>query len=152
MGRQGGTPQTATGDQRGYPPFPLLLDDEVLEQQPDQASLTGRYLSEAIRFLRAGGDQPFFLYLAHLYVHLPIYSNNSPRWCSICSPGQPRLGDHSATGGSSRRARTGDRSVGSSIRRPSPPTTRPTRTTPPSTTSPIGADAASPSGRARSRG
>jgi arylsulfatase A len=73
MGRQTGTPQTSAGDQRGYPPLPLLLDDEVLEQQPDQASLTGRYLSEAVRFLRADRDQPFFLYLAHLYVHLPIY-------------------------------------------------------------------------------
>ncbi len=76
MGRQVGTPLTAAGDQLGYPPLPLLLDDEVLEQQPDQASLTARYLSEAIRFIRAEperDDQPFFLYLAHMYVHLPIY-------------------------------------------------------------------------------
>ena len=33
-------------------PLPLLLDDEVLEQQPDQASLTERYVAEAVRFLR----------------------------------------------------------------------------------------------------
>jgi arylsulfatase A len=73
MGRQVGTPTDDAGHQQGYPPLPLLLDDEVLEQQPDQASLTGRYVTEAVRFLRSAQDQPFFLYLAHLYVHLPIY-------------------------------------------------------------------------------
>ena len=55
------------------PPLPLLLDDEVLEQQPDQASLTARFVEEAVRFMRANRDRPFFLYLAHIYVHLPIY-------------------------------------------------------------------------------
>lgn len=57
----------------GYPPLPLLLDDDVIEQQPDQAGLTARYVTEAVRFLRASADAPFFLYLAHMYVHLPIY-------------------------------------------------------------------------------
>jgi arylsulfatase A-like enzyme len=55
------------------PPLPLMLDDEVLEQQPDQAALTERYVDEALRFVRASSDQPFFLYFAHMYVHLPIY-------------------------------------------------------------------------------
>jgi arylsulfatase A-like enzyme len=56
-----------------YPPLPLMLDDEVLEQQPDQASLTERFVGEAIRFMRSSAEQPFFLYFAHMYVHLPIY-------------------------------------------------------------------------------
>ena len=55
------------------PPLPLLDGTDVIEAQPDQASLTGRYLEQAIRFLRAHRDEPFFLYLAHMYVHLPIY-------------------------------------------------------------------------------
>ena len=55
------------------PPLPLLLDDDVIEQQPDQASLTERYVTEAVRFIRESGDDPFLLYLAHLYVHVPIY-------------------------------------------------------------------------------
>lgn len=54
-------------------PLPLLLDDDVIEQQPDQASLTERYVTEAVRFIRDAADDPFFLYLAHLYVHVPIY-------------------------------------------------------------------------------
>jgi arylsulfatase A-like enzyme len=56
-----------------YPPLPLMLDEGVLEQQPDQAALTERYVDEAIRFMRASADEPFFLYFAHMYVHLPIY-------------------------------------------------------------------------------
>lgn len=56
-----------------YPPLPLMLDDTVVEAQPDQASLTSRYLQESIRFLRESRDRPFFLYFAHMYVHLPIY-------------------------------------------------------------------------------
>src|SRR5262245_57910604 len=56
-----------------WPPLPLLLDENVLEQQPDQASLTSRYVNEAVRFLRDAAGAPFFLYLAHMYVHLPIY-------------------------------------------------------------------------------
>jgi arylsulfatase A len=55
------------------PPLPLLLDEEVLEAQPDQTSLTARYVDESVGFIRANADRPFFLYLAHLYVHLPIY-------------------------------------------------------------------------------
>ena len=73
MGRQSGTRTDERGDQRGYPPLPLLRDDEVVEQQPDQASLTVRYLDEALRTIREPSDRPFFLYLAHMYVHLPIY-------------------------------------------------------------------------------
>ena len=56
-----------------YPPLPLMLDDTVQEEQPDQAALTERYLQESVRFMREKKDEPFFLYFAHMYVHLPIY-------------------------------------------------------------------------------
>lgn len=56
-----------------YPPLPLLDNESVIEAQPDQASLTSRYLTEAVRFIRRHAHEPFFLYLAHMYVHLPIY-------------------------------------------------------------------------------
>ena len=55
------------------PPLPLMRDDEVVAEQPDQAALTEAYVADAIEFLRSHRDSPFFLYLAHLYVHLPIY-------------------------------------------------------------------------------
>lgn len=57
------------------PPLPLMEGTEVVEEQPDQASLTGRYVERSLAFIRDahGAGRPFFLYLAHLYVHLPIY-------------------------------------------------------------------------------
>ncbi|MDW3219521.1 MAG: sulfatase [Acidimicrobiales bacterium] len=61
------------------PPLPLVDANEdvidVIEAQPDQASLTNRYLEQALRFIRreTSAQTPFFLYLAHMYVHLPIY-------------------------------------------------------------------------------
>ncbi|MEM7533619.1 MAG: sulfatase [Chloroflexota bacterium] len=59
-----------------YPPLPLVLDEDVIQAQPDQASVTERYVEESLRFIRHThneGEQPFFLYFAHMYVHLPIY-------------------------------------------------------------------------------
>ncbi|MGI9645151.1 MAG: sulfatase family protein [Ilumatobacteraceae bacterium] len=69
MGRQAGKPEFLPE----MPPLPLIADGEVVEQQPDQASLTERYVAEALDFMRRTTDQPFFLYFAHMYVHLPIY-------------------------------------------------------------------------------
>jgi arylsulfatase A-like enzyme len=60
-------------DALDQPPLPLLLDEEVLEQQPDQTSLTSRFVDEGLRFIRRNADRPWFLYLAHIYVHLPLY-------------------------------------------------------------------------------
>ncbi|MBF0246415.1 MAG: sulfatase [Planctomycetes bacterium] len=57
-----------------YPPLPLLHDGEIVQEQPDQAALTERYVGEAVRFIRENKERPFFLYFAHMYVHLPIYT------------------------------------------------------------------------------
>ena len=55
------------------PPLPLLKDDEVVSLQPDQTNITDRYVKEALDFISSNQDKPFFLYFAHMYVHLPIY-------------------------------------------------------------------------------
>ncbi len=55
------------------PPLPLMRDTGVVQQQPDQAGLTERYVEEAIQFIRGGRDRPFFLYFAHMYVHTPLF-------------------------------------------------------------------------------
>ena len=62
-----------------YPPLPLLSDNAVVEEQPDQTGLTERYLEKAVSFMRTNRDQPFFLYFAHMYVHVPIYVPNHLR-------------------------------------------------------------------------
>jgi arylsulfatase A len=56
------------------PPLPLLRDEEVIQAQPDQAGLTERYVDESLQFIRAKQDQPFFLYFAHMHVHIPLYA------------------------------------------------------------------------------
>ena len=57
-----------------YPPLPLIRGDDVIQQQPDQAALTERYVEDSVRFMRENRDRPFFLYLAHMHVHLPIFT------------------------------------------------------------------------------
>ena len=67
MGRQ-------AGREDRWPPLPLLRDEEVIQAQPDQEGLTERYVEEAVRFVRGHAHEPFFLYLAHMHVHLPLYA------------------------------------------------------------------------------
>jgi arylsulfatase A-like enzyme len=57
-----------------YPPLPLLRGEEVIQQQPDQMALTERYTEECVRFMRERRDRPFFLAMAHMHVHLPLYA------------------------------------------------------------------------------
>ena len=56
------------------PPLPLIRDKEVIQEQPDQRSIAERYTEDAVRFIRTNQDKPFFLYLAHMQVHLPLYA------------------------------------------------------------------------------
>jgi len=55
------------------PPLPLLRNDEVIQQQPDQRGITERYVDESLQFMRRERKNPFFLYLAHMYVHVPLF-------------------------------------------------------------------------------
>ncbi len=69
MGRQ----KRANGEH--LPPLPLIRGDKVFQQQPDQAGLTERYVEKSIEFMQksAKEEKSFFLYLAHMHVHLPLY-------------------------------------------------------------------------------
>jgi arylsulfatase A-like enzyme len=58
-------------------PLPLMKDMEVIQQQPDLAGITERYTQRAVEFVRDNHDRPFFLYFAHMYVHLPHYAPDS---------------------------------------------------------------------------
>lgn len=61
------------GTRNGNPPLPLMRGENAHQEQPDQAALTERYVDECLQFLDAGADKPFFLYLAHMYVHTPLF-------------------------------------------------------------------------------
>jgi len=54
---------------------PLVRDDKLVEQLSgdDQDRITERYTEEAVKFIRENRDQPFFLYLPHTAVHVPIH-------------------------------------------------------------------------------
>ena len=54
-------------------PLPLMKDKVVIEEQPDQAALIERYTYEAVDFIRENQNSPFFIYLAHTYVHHPLF-------------------------------------------------------------------------------
>ena len=58
---------------RANPPLPLLRDLAVIEAPVDQDKLTALYTEEAVRFITASKDRPFFLYLAHTAVHVPLH-------------------------------------------------------------------------------
>jgi arylsulfatase A-like enzyme len=57
------------------PVVPLVRDDKVLEllEGADQDRLTERYTEEATKFIRENREKPFFLYMPHTAVHVPIH-------------------------------------------------------------------------------
>ena len=59
----------------GQPPLPLLRNGTVVKRvrPDDQQSLVELYTTEAVNYIAANKDKPFFLYLAHNAVHFPIY-------------------------------------------------------------------------------
>ena len=57
----------------GNPPLPLMRNEEIIEQPVDQDTLTKRYTEEAVKFIRENKDRPFFLYLPHTMVHVPLH-------------------------------------------------------------------------------
>jgi arylsulfatase A len=67
----------------GHPPIPLLRDETIVEQPVKQETLTLRYTREALSFIRdhpvAKGAQPFFLYLAYTFPHIPLHAGKAFR-------------------------------------------------------------------------
>ncbi len=57
-------------------PTLLLRGDEVVENPVDQTTLTARYTSEAVGFIRRNRDRPFFLYMAHNFPHTPLFASD----------------------------------------------------------------------------
>lgn len=55
-----------------WPAVPLLEDDRVLEAAVDQETLTRRYTSKAIAFIRENKSRPFFLFVPYTAPHTPL--------------------------------------------------------------------------------
>lgn len=60
---------------KDYPPTPLILGDKQIEAEPDQGELTRRYTEHAVQFIKDHQGEPFFLYFAHTFPHIPLYTN-----------------------------------------------------------------------------
>ncbi|MFO1065031.1 MAG: sulfatase [Pirellulales bacterium] len=54
----------------------LMRDGEVIERPAVQSTLTKRYTEEAQRFIREHKQQPYFLYLAHTFPHVPLFASD----------------------------------------------------------------------------
>jgi arylsulfatase A len=74
MGGEWDGADDAPKDKRN-PPLPLVRDDKVIEtlKPADQDRLVERYTDESVQFIRDHKDGPFFLYLAHTAVHVPLH-------------------------------------------------------------------------------
>lgn len=52
--------------------MPILRGDAVVERPADPARMTALYTQEALAFIEANRERPFFLYLGHAMPHLPL--------------------------------------------------------------------------------
>ncbi len=58
-------------------PLPLVRNETVIEVPVKQETITRRYTEEAVRFITTNKKRPFFLYLPHTAVHLPLFPGKS---------------------------------------------------------------------------
>ncbi|MCO6457354.1 MAG: sulfatase [Pirellulaceae bacterium] len=65
-----------------WPHLPLIEGNRVINAQvtgEDQEQLTTQYTERAVRFIETNKDRPFFLYLPHSMVHVPLYVSDKFR-------------------------------------------------------------------------
>jgi len=55
------------------PPLPLFENDSIIDYLDDQTYLTTWYTEKAVDFIDRNADKPFFLYIPHSMVHVPLY-------------------------------------------------------------------------------
>ena len=58
---------------------PLLENEKEVERPADQNTLTKRYTEKTVEFIRANRSKPFFVYLAHNMVHVPLFASDDFR-------------------------------------------------------------------------
>jgi arylsulfatase A len=53
--------------------LPLIEGEQVIAHNPDQTQLTTWCTERAVRFIEKNKDRPFFLYVPHPMVHVPLF-------------------------------------------------------------------------------
>ena len=69
-------PAAVAKRKRGYPELPLIEGNRVVDAEvtaADQAQLTTWYTEHAVSFIERNKDRPFFLYVPHSMVHVPLF-------------------------------------------------------------------------------
>jgi arylsulfatase A-like enzyme len=61
---------------------PLLRNEEEIERPADQNTITKRYSEETIKFIEQNKAHPWFIYLAHSMVHIPLFASEKFRGTS----------------------------------------------------------------------
>src|SRR6185503_14744400 len=56
-----------------FPPIPLFRNDRIIEQPAVLKTLPDRIGDEAIEFVTANKDRPFFVHLANIETHTPWF-------------------------------------------------------------------------------
>lgn len=56
-----------------FPDLPLLENEMVLEYNSDQSKFTTQFTERTVDFIRKNKNEPFFIYLAHVMPHVPLF-------------------------------------------------------------------------------
>ena len=56
-----------------YPDLPLIEGEKAVQLMPDQSQLTRQYTERAVSFIERNKAKPFFLYVPHTMVHVPLF-------------------------------------------------------------------------------
>ncbi|QDT55249.1 Arylsulfatase [Caulifigura coniformis] len=67
---------------KAYPPLPMIEGDKIVDADvtaDDQPYLTTWYTERAVKFIEANHEKPFFLYVAHNMVHVPLFVSDKFR-------------------------------------------------------------------------
>jgi arylsulfatase A-like enzyme len=69
-------PPDAANRKRGFPDLPLIQGNKVKLASvtgKDQAEFTTLFTESAVSFIQSNSERPFFLYVAHPMVHVPLF-------------------------------------------------------------------------------
>lgn len=61
-----------------YPNLPMFEGESIVDSEvtaDDQKKMTREYTRRAVQFIQSNASKPFFLYLPHNMVHVPLYSS-----------------------------------------------------------------------------
>jgi arylsulfatase A-like enzyme len=75
------SPEAAERKQR-FPPLPLFRNNAVFDAEVDaaeQSRLTRQYTERAVDFIDRNKSRPFFLYVPHTMVHVPLFASDDFR-------------------------------------------------------------------------